>query len=346
MPPRSEPEIPISKPAYASRMSLMNFIHQVAPSIDEREVEAVSAYLRSGGWLTEFERTAEFENLIAEAVGAKHASLVNNGTISLSIALMALAIGPGDEVLVPNFTMIASPNSVTLVGAKPVLVDISPEDLCMDLQKAKAKLTPRTKAIMYVNLNGRGKYLPQFEAFCSERGLFLIEDAAQAFGSRTDGRCHGTFGHIGSYSFSPHKIITTGQGGALVTSDQAIYEKIEKLKDFGRMQGGADYHDSFGINAKFTDIQAVIGIEQIKKLPGRIRRKREMYAAYRRLLANATAIEFIDTDLESTTPWFIDVYTKHPDALLRFLKSQGIGTRRVYPLSTVRSSSGSESVSR
>ena len=309
----------------------MNYIPQVAPCIDQNEVRAMTAYLESGGWLTEFEKTQEFERRIAEAVGAKYASAVNNGTISLSLGLMALGVGQGDEVLVPDFTMIASPNSVTLVGAKPVLVDISSDDLCMDLEEAKKKLSARTKAIMYVNLNGRGRDLPAFASFCEEHGLFLLEDAAQAFGSQTSGRCHGTFGHIGSYSFSPHKIITTGQGGALVTNDAATYEKIEKLKDFGRMQGGADCHDTFGINSKFTDVQAVIGIEQIKKLPARIQRKREIYADYHRLLADVPGLQFVKTDLENTTPWFVDIYVEDPDGLHRFLKSEQIGARRVYP---------------
>jgi len=309
----------------------MQLIHQVAPSLDEREVDAVSAYLRSGGWLTEFEKTVEFEDLIAKSVGARFATVVNNGTISLSLALLALGVGPGDEVLVPNLTMIASPNAVTFIGARPILVDVAEEDLCMDLGQAKRKTTAATKALMYVNLNGRGKYLSQFESFCRERGLFLLEDAAQAMGSSTGQRFHGTFGHIGSYSFSPHKIITTGQGGALVTNEEKLYTRVEKLKDFGRLQGGSDIHGEFGINCKFTDVQAVIGIEQIKKLPTRIERKRQIYRTYRELLKDVPGLVFIDTDLHEVTPWFVDIYVKDPEALQKFLKIRNIGTRRIYP---------------
>ena len=309
----------------------MQFIHQVAPSLDEHEVDAVSGYLRSGGWLTEFEKTAEFEDLIAKSVGSRFASAVTNGTISLSLALLAVGVGPGDEVLVPNLTMIASPNAVTFIGARPVLVDVSPEDLCIDLEQARAKTTAATKVVMYVNLNGRGKYLPQFESFCRQRGLFLLEDAAHAMGSYTGQRPHGTFGHIGSYSFSPHKIITTGQGGALVTNEQNLYTRIEKLKDFGRLQGGSDIHDEFGINCKFTDLQAVIGIEQIKKLPHRIERKRQIYRTYRDLLTGVPGLVLIDTDLREVTPWFVDIYVEDPEALQKFLKAKNIGTRKIYP---------------
>ncbi len=131
-----------------------------------------------------------------------------------------------------------------------------------------------------MSLNGRGKYIKEFVKFCKENELYLIEDAAQSFGSKVDGQFLGTLGDIGSFSFSPHKIITTGQGGALVTNDEKLHEKIERLKDFGRLQGGADIHDYFGINSKFTDIQAVIGIEQIKKLKERIKRKKEIYLQY------------------------------------------------------------------
>jgi perosamine synthetase len=150
-------------------------------------------------------------------------------------------------------------------------------------------------------------------------------------GSCTGNRCHGTFGRIGSYSFSPHKVITTGQGGALVTDEEELYQQLERLKDFGRLQGGADIHDSFGINSKFTDLQAVIGIEQIKKLSVRLQLKRRIYQTYLELLAGMRAVHFVATDLHDVTPWFVDIYVKDPEALQKFLKLHKIGTRSVYP---------------
>jgi perosamine synthetase len=309
----------------------MNFIHQIEPSIGEEEIREVEAYLRSGGWLTEFKRTEEFENLICKATGAGYASVVNNGTISLSIALVALGLKAGDEVIVPNLTMIASPNACTLLGIKPILVDISEEDLCLDFDEMKKKITPKTKAVMFVSLNGRGKNINKFQDFCKSSNLFLLEDAAQSMGSKVDGIALGTFGDIGSFSFSPHKIITTGQGGALVTNNKNLYENVERTKDFGRLSGGADIHDYFGINSKFTDFQAVIGIEQIKKLEERIKKKKEIYSLYEKNFKGNPKIKMIPTDLNDTCPWFVDVYVNDPEGLQKHLKENGIGSRPVYP---------------
>ncbi|GAH87899.1 unnamed protein product, partial [marine sediment metagenome] len=211
------------------------------------EKRAMADYLDSGGWLTEFRKTREFEKLIADYVGSGYASVVNNGTVSLIIALMALDIGDGDEVIVPDFTMIASANAVSLVGAKPVLVDVDPSNLCLDLDKAEAAVTPRTKAIMYVSLNGRCHDMNRVVALTKKYNLYLVEDAAQALGSRYRGEHLGTFGEIGSFSFSFPKIITTGQGGALVTDDVELFRKMSMIKDFGRPRGGVDYHEIMGL---------------------------------------------------------------------------------------------------
>ena len=306
-------------------------IPQIEPVYGSEEINALTTYMESGGWLTEFKRTEEFEQRIAETLKVKYASVVNNGTISLTIALLALGIKPGDEVLVPNLTMIATPSACRLIGVNPILVDVSSEDLCMNLEEVKKKITKKTKAIIYVSLNGRGKYIKEFVKFCKENELYLIEDAAQSFGSMVDGQFLGTVGDIGSFSFSPHKIITTGQGGALVTNDEKLHENIERLKDFGRLQGGADIHDYFGINSKFTDIQAVIGIEQIKKINERIQRKKEIYSQYEGFLQENKFVEMIPTDLSQTTPWFVDIYVNDRDGLYEYLKKNGIGSRKVYP---------------
>jgi perosamine synthetase len=313
---------------------MMKLINQIEPWIGEEEKRAVMEYLDSGGWLTEFKKTREFERAIANYVGSRYCSVVSNGTISLVIALMALGIGRGDEVIVPDFTMIASANAVVLIGAKPVLVDIDPRNLCLDLELAEEAISPKTKAIMYVSINGRCHDMKEVVDLAKKHNLFLIEDAAQSLGSKYKGKHLGTFGNIGSFSFSYPKIITTGQGGALVTNDEELFEKISMIKDFGRPKSGIDYHEIFGFNAKFTDIQAVIGIEQMKKLDWRVKRKKEMYKLYMDLLEDIEEIEFINTDLQNTSPWFIDILVpnlKIRDELALFLKERGIGTRPFYP---------------
>jgi len=307
------------------------FINQMEPWLGVEEREAMSEYLASGGWLTEFRKTEEFERLISEYVGSRYATMVNNGTVSLAIALMALGIGAGDEVLVPDYTMIASANAVLLAGAKPVFVDIEDQTLCMDLAKARETITEKTKAVMFVSLNGRCPDMVEAKNFAAEYGLFLLEDAAQSLGSRYNGKHLGTFGEVGSFSFSAPKVITTGQGGCLITDDEAIHAKIRKIKDFGRERGGVDIHDELGFNFKFTDLQAVIGIEQMKKLAWRVERKKEIFRLYRELLEDIKEVEFPPTHLDNTSPWFIDMLVPNPLELQAFLKENNIGSRPFYP---------------
>jgi perosamine synthetase len=306
------------------------FINQMEPWIDENEVRHMTEYLTSGGWLTEFSKTKEFEGLIAEFTGAKHCVVVTNGTVSMSIAYWAQGIGPGDEVLVPDFTMIATPNSVRLVGALPVLVDVEPATLCMDMKLAARALTPRTKAVSLVSLNGRAPDMKAWKNFCDTHGLFLLEDAAQSLGSFQGGTHLGRFGAVGSFSFSTPKIITTGQGGALITDDDGLALRMRKIKDFGRERGGVDWHDMMGQNFKFTDVQAVIGIEQMKKLPWRIERKKAIYGRYESGLRGVPRLEMIPVSGE-TAPWFVDIYVPEPERLRDHLKSRMIGSRLVYP---------------
>lgn len=307
-------------------------IPQMEPWFDETEAKAVYEYMKSGGWVTEFKKTEELEEKISRYTGARYCVMTNNGTVSLILALLALELKAGDEVLVPNLTMIATPNSAAILGIKPILVDIEPKTLCMDIDKAKKAITSRTKAVMYVPFNGRCGQMENIVDFCRKNNLFLVEDAAQALGSFYKGKHLGTFGDIGSFSFSTPKIISTGQGGALITNNAKLHKKIKMLKDFGRTRGGVDVHESWGWNFKFTDLAAVIGIEQMKKLPDRILHKKRIFEQYRKLLLGINQIEFIDTDLSETSPWFIDIFVPQPNKLQTHLQSNNIGSRRIYPV--------------
>lgn len=310
----------------------MDFINQMEPSFDEKERDALFEYMNSGGWVTEYKKTREFEEMIAGFTGAKYCSVVSNGTVSLSIALMACGIKAGDEVIVPDYTMAATPNAAELIGAKAVFADIDRQNLCMDFHEMCKAVTPKTKAVILVSINGRfPECMDDFVNFCREREIYLIEDAAQSLGSFCQGKHLGTFGKIGSFSFSAPKIITTGQGGALITDDEELYRNICRIRDFGRNGGGNDHYLVKGWNFKFTDIQAVIGIEQMKKLPGRIARKKEMGRLYEDRLRNIKGIELVRTDLEQTSPWFYDILCRDRDALQQYLKEKGIGTRPFYP---------------
>lgn len=310
----------------------MAFINQMEPSFDENERDALEMYMREGGWGTEFRKTREFEDMIKEYTGARHCWITTNGTVSLSAALLAVGVRSGDEVLCPDYTMVATPNAAELIGAKAVFVDIDRTTLCMNLDTIKKTISEKTKAVLYVSINGRcAEDMEAIASFCCERGVHLIEDAAQSLGSFCKGKHLGRFGEIGSFSFSAPKIITTGQGGALITDNDELSERIKRIRDFGRDTGGSDHYLVKGWNFKFSDFQAVIGIEQMKKLPQRVERKKEMGRLYDRLLSGICGVELIKTNYENTSPWFFDILCDRRDELKAYLKEHGVGSREFYP---------------
>ena len=322
----------------------MKYISQIEPFITENEVKAMTEYLRSDGWLTEYKKTGELEQMIADFLDVKYAVVVTSGTVALYLSLLALGIGKGDSVIVPDYTMIATPNAVKWTGAEVVLCDVRKDNLCLDLNKVEYteiegcdKPRVLAKAMIYVPINGRCGNMDEVVEFCQANHLWLIEDACQAFGSNWGGKYLGTFGDVGVFSFTPHKIITTGQGGAIVTDNKEIYEKVKKLKDFHRTKAGLDIHDGIGYNFKFTDLQAVIGIEQMRQIDWRIEQKKNIYGAYHSLLVDRkTSVDFIEmlpTDLDQTVPWFVDIILKDVfrSDFISYLADNGIGSRPFYP---------------
>ncbi|MBQ7067273.1 MAG: DegT/DnrJ/EryC1/StrS aminotransferase family protein [Lachnospiraceae bacterium] len=310
----------------------MDYIVQMKPSFDENERSAMNEYMSSDAWLMEFKKTREFEQMIAQYTGAKYCSIMPNGTLSLSVALLACGVTKNDEVLVPNYTMVATPNSVELIGAKAVFVDIERHTLCMDFEKMREAVTDKTKAIILVSINGRyPEKIEEIVQYCHEKNIYVIEDAAQSLGSFYGERHVGKYGDVASFSFSVPKIITTGQGGALITDNEALYKKILLIRDFGREKSGEDHYLVKGWNFKFTDLQAVIGIEQMKKLSDRVLKKRKMGEIYYNNLQNINGVELIETNLEETTPWFYDILCDRREELIEFLHEHGVGSRRFYP---------------
>lgn len=305
-------------------------INQIEPWIDKDDENEIIKVVRSG-WITEASKTKEFESLLAKFTGSSYCSVVCNGTVSLFTGLYALGIGRGDEVIVPAMTMVATPNAVVLARAKPVLADIDKKNLCIDPDDVEKKITKKTKAIIPVPFNGRSPDMDRLDALAKKYNLFILEDAAQALGCFYKNKHLGTFGDIGSFSFSTPKVITTGQGGALVTNNKILYEKMIRIKDFGRIDRNSQDHDVIGFNFKFTDMQAALGISQMKKLQWRLKRKKEIYTLYKKNLDGIKQITFIKTDLTQTSPWFIDVIVPDPKALKNYLNQHNIGTREFYP---------------
>ena len=314
-------------------------IQQFEPHMGEEEKEELLAVIDSG-WFTEAERCREFERMFAEFVGQKYAVVTTSGTAALFLALKALDLEKEDEVIIPDLTFVACPNSVVMAGGKVSLVDIKKNNLCLDLGKTEGLVSEKTKGIMPVDFNGRSPDLLSLKESAKKRDLFIVEDACHTIGSFYNGRHMGYFSDIGIFSLSTPKIITTGQGGILATNNKELYEKIRMLKDFGRdvdkkhnMINAFD-HVIIGYNFKFTEFQAAIGIAQMKKLPARIEHKKRMYRLYVENLSKVNGIEFIDTDLRHVVPWFNDILLpnqKIRDGLIKHLSSAGIGSRMFYP---------------
>lgn len=222
-----------------------------------------------------------FEGAFAAFTGAKHALSVSNGTVALHLALHCLDIGPGDEVIVPTFTYIASVNTIAQTGATPVFVDCRPEDWLMDPEDVARKVTRRTKAIMAVHLFGALCDMGALRRIATQAGIALVEDSAEAFGSTLSLQHAGTFGDIGAFSFFGNKTITTGEGGMVVTRDGRLAERLRRVKGQGQSATRRYWHDELGFNYRMTNICAAIGLAQIERADAIIARKREIADFYR-----------------------------------------------------------------
>ena len=308
-------------------------ILQIEPWIDEAELRELQRAIEST-FLTEHDLTREFEAQIAHLTGSRHAIAVCNGTMALYVCLKALGIGPGDEVIVPNLTFIASSNAVILAGATPVLCEVREDTFCIDVARAERLLTRRTRAIMPVQLYGQCADMYAISRFAQEHELKVIEDAAEAIGVKFEGRHAGTFGEIGILSFYGNKTVTCGQGGIVLTDSDKIAKAVYRLKNYGRDHKGTFVHDSIGFNFAFTDLQAAIGIAQMKKMRRIIARKQQIHDEYVRGLQGVAGIEpvYIDPRCEPVF-WFTSFLCDDAEKLSAWLSSQKIQTRRLfYPL--------------
>jgi perosamine synthetase len=275
--------------------------------------------------------TREFEDAIAKRAGTRHAVAVTSGTAAISLALMAHGIGPDDEVIVPDLTFIATANAVRLAGGTPVLADVEPVRFTLAIEAVARALTPRTRAVVTVDVNGRGADYRELEPFCRERGLVLVCDAAEALGSAYDGRPLGGFGNAGCFSFSANKTVTTGQGGMAVTNDTAVYHRLLELKDQGRPKrgtGGDDLHPAMGFNFKFTDLQAAVGLAQLEVFDQRLAQARRRDAWYCAALDGLPGVVVPDYKSEpgEVRQW-TDVLLTDRDAVRGALEGRGIGVR-------------------
>jgi perosamine synthetase len=265
------------------------------PWVGHEEYAALASCFENN-WITEGPKSEAFRRAILEMIGARYGVLAPNGTLALYLALRAAGVGPGDEVLVPDFTFFASASSVEMVGARPVFVDVNRRNFQIDLDGGDADrlVGPKTKAIMPVHIYGTVADMDQVAAFARRHGLTIVEDAAQALGARWKGKCAGTFGTTAAFSFFADKTITTAEGGMVVTDDADIYDRLLYLRNQGRKDRGSFIHPEVGYNFRMTDLQAAVGLVQLSKFARIVARKAELLQLYRRELHGIPGLAFFE----------------------------------------------------
>ncbi|MDX2003540.1 MAG: DegT/DnrJ/EryC1/StrS family aminotransferase [Chitinophagales bacterium] len=308
-------------------------IIQIQPWIDEEELIQLKRVVDST-FVVEHKLTKEFEEMTKQMAGSKHAIAMTNGTVALYCCLKALNIGPGDEVIVPDMTFIATANAVIMAGATPVFADVEPDTFCFSVTEAEKKITPRTKCLMPVHLYGQAADMDKVMALANKYDLKVIEDAAQGVGVRFNGKHVGTFGHLGILSYYGNKTITCGEGGVVLTDDDELAKLCYRLKNHGRDVKGTFMHEHIGFNFSFTEMQAAIGIAQMIKLERIISRKKQLADRYYQELSDLPRFKPAYIDLRCTPVfWFTSFLTEDHKAISEYLLENGIQTRRFfYPL--------------
>ena len=311
-----------------------------APFVGEREVELVAKCIRSSWVSSQGPFVSEFEEKFARFCGSRFGVTTNSGTTALHLALAALGIGKGDEIVLPTFTMIASINAVEYTGARAVLVDADPEIWGMDVSKIQGKITERTKAIMPVHIYGHPVDMDPIMELAGESDLRIIEDAAEAHGAGYKGKIVGSIGNVGSFSFYSNKIITTGEGGMNVTNDEQLAERMRWLRAHAFGRGGKHFwHEALGFGYRMTSLQAAMGVAQMERIDEMIARRVEHAQMYNELLEKLAEDEIVlppEKKWAKNVYWMYSILVKNAlkrNELMAWLSKRGIETRTFfYPI--------------
>jgi len=314
--------------------------------VAEDEIAAAADALRSG-WLTMGPRTAAFEAAFAERLGARHAIAVANGTAALHLAYLAAGIGPGDEVIVPSYTFVATAAAVVACGAAPVFADVlGAHDPSLDPDDVAARITPRTRAVAVVHFAGYAAPVARLRALCDERGLALIEDAAHAPGAALDGRALGTWGRAGCFSLFSNKVLSVGEGGVVATDDDAVAQRVRLLRSHAMTTGTFDRHlgralsydvVDIGFNYRIDEPRAALALARMARLDEEIARRRELTRRYRALLADVPGVTlpYDDVAVGDASCYVMPVMVDDPairDAVCTAMRERhGVQTSILYP---------------
>jgi perosamine synthetase len=323
---------------YSTRARIRKFM-VLQPDIGEQEISNVLECVTSG-WISSQGRfIGLFEKAFSDYLGGGHALAVSNGTVALQLALTTLGIGRGDEVIVPNFTFGASINAIIHAGATPVLADIEAETWTIDIAELKKLITPRTKAIMPVHIYGQPARLDEIKAIANEKGLFVIEDCAEALGATYKNRRIGLDGDCTTFSFFANKSITTGEGGMVVFKDPEMAKRARILRDHGMSPQKRYWHDYAGFNFRMTNMQAAIGVAQMGRIDELLSRKKAVFEAYDSFLSKIQGVSLLPkNDWSENSYWLYTLVLNGYDSnvrdqLISNLEYRGIDARPgFYPM--------------
>ncbi len=312
----------------------MDHIPVARPSIGQEEISAVTEVLKSG-MIASGDRVLEFEKKFADLCGATHAVAINNGTAALHAALLAADIRPGDEVIVPAFTFVATASAVAMCGAKPVFVDVDEQTFNILPEQVEERITGKTRAVIGVHLFGQPFNVQAIKESCESHNLKFIEDAAQAHGAVYNGQKVGSFGDYGCFSFYATKNMITGEGGMVTTSDKAGNERLRLLINHG--QSEKYLHTSLGYNYRLTDIGAALGLVQLKKLEKfNLRRKKNAEYYNANLAARGLVLPVVTHNVSHVYHQYVirltEDFPMNRAAFMDYLKSKGIGSAVHYPI--------------
>ncbi|GAA4005770.1 DegT/DnrJ/EryC1/StrS aminotransferase family protein [Sphingomonas humi] len=302
------------------------------PSLTGNEVDYVMDAVRSG-WISSLGQYVDrFEQAIKDVTGARHAIAVSNGSVAIHLALHCVDVGPGDEVIVPTFTYIASVNAITLAGARPVFVDVRMEDWLIDPAAVEDAITPRTKAILPVDLYS-AVVSPAVFDIAKAHGIAVVEDSAEVFGTTIGGTHVGHAADVATFSFFGNKTVTTGEGGAVISNDDALAARLRKVKGQGQSLDKRYWHDEVGFNYRMTNICAAIGLAQIERVDQILARKQAIAALYRQELADSgMQFQQVPGDVKSSE-WLVSALVPPEadrDEVMRQMAENGVDTRPVF----------------
>jgi perosamine synthetase len=309
------------------------FIPIAQPSIGPRERELVIDALESG-WVSSIGKYIdEFEEEFAHYCGSQYALTVCNGTAALHLALASLGIGPGDEVIIPDLTFVATANAVAYTGAAPVLADIDPDTLCLDVASMKSLISAKTKAIVPVHLYGHPADMDALNAIADAHGIAVVEDAAEAHGAEYKGRRVGGLGKCGVFSFYGNKVITTGEGGMLTTNDPELHQRAKRLRDHAMSPQKRYFHEERGFNYRMTNLQAALGVAQLERIDDFLERRAEIMNWYHLEIPTTEQVRLNRVkDWAKSAFWMpcleVDWFDERKrDVFMQELKARGIDSR-------------------